>query len=370
MFTAQDVSAASWFLDSYLNFSTGREHTTIVFYDRAWVGELFKEALVRVKQTKAVLINAGSISTPKATIDARGQGVDEYISILDLCCDTTYPATESSIAFTVKRRKCDVTTLEAARQGLTDDRLLSTLRKVFSCSLDCQARRADAFFSFLARHGDGYSIVVRSGEKRDAYLTIEDTEPWMEICGRLKETDVRFLPAAELFYSGKKVNGQFKCCRSAFSLLPLRSNKATETSLYNDLLELGKSLASETVTITIENNTVVSLQSTGSFADFYKSKTVDIVGLNYVVEVGIGLSYAALPLERNWGDTTNEAAAGVHVGLGADPTDTARFETTMHLDFVCPEVDVLVNGCYFFRDGKFTSVIESGCPSGPAAKAV
>jgi hypothetical protein len=353
MFEKNDVLSAASFLRSYLNFTNVNFHETVIFYDRFWVAEMFKQAFVDVKDTFVTFIDSNEIISPKAEIEKRWSDRSSYLSIFDLCCDITFPHNESSIVYTSDQKQCDVTTLEAARHGLTDERLLATFRKVFACSLQNQTARADSFYSSLALSPNGYTVIVKSGLEKEATLTIDDTEPWMEICGGLKELDVRFIPAAELFYSGNSVNGKFICVNSAFSLLPLRSNRPKDSELYEELLEIGKLMSEQTVTITVENRKVIDMTSSGNFASRYKKLTSGVVGLDYVVEVGIGLSYAALPLERNWGATTNEAASGVHLGLGADPTDTTRFETDMHLDFVCPDVEVTVNGKDFFKSGQF-----------------
>jgi hypothetical protein len=357
IFATSDVLSATDFLKSYLNLTVDIIHETVVFYDRLWVAEMFSQAFTDINRTNVTFIDGRNIDSPKVEIETRWLGRNNYLSILDLCCDTTFPNDESSIAYTLDHKQCDVTTLEAARHDLTDERLLATFRKVFACSLQNQTIRADAFYGALGLSPNGYEVIVRSGLNKEATLTIDDTDPWMEICGGLKELDVRFLPSAELFYSGNRVNGQLICVNSAFSLLPLRSNRPKDYELYLKLLEIGKLMSDQTVTLTVENRKVIDMTSSGSFASRYHELTSGIIGLNYIVEVGIGLSYAALPLERSWGATNNEAASGVHLGLGADPTDTTRFETDMHLDFVCPEVEIIVNNQDFFRSGQFVSDI-------------
>jgi hypothetical protein len=191
-------------------------------------------------------------------------------------------------------------------------------------------------------------LTGQAGEQRR--LIVSGKRPWMELCGPSVVGDVRFAPGCELFWNGDEVTGDFQCT-GALNLLPL-GNEFDEVS-YRRLLDLGRSLSREPLDLHIENGQLTGIDSAGKLADDFKEIFDTDVAYSHVVEVGIGLSPTALPLITSWASPTNEAVAGVHVGFGADPANIDHFDTRIHLDFVVPEVRVIVNDHLFYADGGF-----------------
>ncbi|MET8860319.1 hypothetical protein [Streptomyces sp. NPDC004579] len=248
----------------------------------------------------------------------------------------------------------DYTSYEFPRRDLLAWQAETVLAGHFAGDPAAQRQSADRFFSLLSEHGDGgnYTVEVLSGpadERRR--LTVSGKRPWMELCGPAVVGDIRFAPGCELFWNGVEVDGDFHCT-GALNLLPLGNE--FDDAPYRRLLELGARLPGEGVDLRLKEGRLVAVDSPGTLAAAFSEVFARDEAYSTVVEVGIGLSPAALPLITSWASPTNEAVSGVHVGFGADPADIDRFTTRIHLDFVAPDVTVLVNGQVFYTNGEFT----------------
>jgi len=338
------------FFERYLYFDVGgREHISVLFYDRplpAW----FLEGIDAVAGTRWQMVDARTVESQRRVLAELWAPEQRYVSVHDYVVDTFFPATDNAVRFAEAGRGVDYTSFEFPRFDVSPEQMERLLAIYVRGNPAAHLRYADSFFELLD-DDPGYSIRVRSGERGEDVLEVRGPEPWMELAGPLCEGNIRFAPGAELFYHGRSVSGTL-CCRGGINLLPLRSNHV-DVELCRRLLEMARQIPEDPIHIDVEDGRIVALRSSSTAAaDFTATLSCD-EAFGHVVEVGIGLSPTARPLIFDWAASSNEAVPGIHLGIGADPANTRRFKTLVHLDFVCPDVTIEVNGACFYDGSGF-----------------
>jgi len=336
------------FYSNYLNFPhDGREHISVLFYDRP-LPRWFGEGLEAIQGTRWIYVDANKIASQREVLEALWAPGKRYLSVHDYVVDTFFPGFQTAVRFTEVGHDVDYTSFEFPRFDVTQDQMEELLWRYVRGDCRDQLQRADVFYQILG-NDPGYEVVVRSGPNRTQTLVVRGPEPWMELVGPLCEGNVRFAPGAELFYHGRQVSGTLHC-NAGINLLPLRSPDP-EVELCRALLDAAQVLRDDPIDLEIRGGRVVAIRSVGPAARRFKDLFATDEAFSHVVEVGLGLSVTAGPLEYTWAATSNEAVAGIHLGIGADPADTARFNTQVHLDFVCPDASIEVNGKLYY-DGR------------------
>ncbi len=343
------------YLGELLNKNIGaREHHLFAFYDSDLLPQAFLRGLASVPNIRFHAVDCRGLKSQAEVLDQFYDPQNNYLTIFDLCLETLYPEDKSAIRYAHREKGLDFMSFEFPRYGYTAAQIEEILKRVITCSPNLQLQRANSFYEKLAENR-GYTIDVLSGPDYTSRLQIQGPKPWMEIAGPLQEGDIRFAPGAELFYSGSEVNGRFHTYGGGMNLLPLRTTKVTQEILddIEELTRLGARLRDEPLELFIENGRVTAIESATSIARDFKRLMDKSDAFYNVVEVGLGLSDAAGPIIFDWASTTNEAIAGIHIGLGADPGQPDRFDTTIHLDFVINHTDIRVNGEPYLLNGAF-----------------
>jgi hypothetical protein len=342
-------------------FPDGRRVTVVGLYDRE-LPEALWQGLSAVPGTVLLgydLREGDPTDHLKEILSAPGAG---HFSFHNFCEVQGRPAARFAKSYTksatgegsTTHAGADYTSYEFPRRDLTSWQVETVLAGHFAGDPAAQRQNADHFFSLLSARPDGsdYTVEVLSGpagERRR--LTVTGKQPWMELCGPSVAGDVRFAPGCELFWNGVEVSGDFHCT-GALNLLPLGNE--FDDAPYRRLLQLGALLPGEGVDLRLKEGRLTGIESPGPLAAAFAEVFASDEAYSHVVEVGIGLSPAALPLITSWASPTNEAVSGVHVGFGADPAHIDRFATRIHLDFVAPDVTILVNDEVFYDSGQFT----------------
>ncbi|MFJ9041442.1 hypothetical protein ACIRF8_33365 [Streptomyces sp. NPDC102406] len=342
-------------------FTDGRRVTVVGFYDRE-LPEALWQGISAVPDLTLIAYDLRE-GDPTDHLEKLLSAPDAgHFSFHDFCQVLSRPTSRFAKGYAKSRTAtgdepgagADYTSYEFPRRDLESWQVETVLAGHFAGDPAEQRRSADRFFSLLSR-GDGadYTVEVLSGPASERRrLTVTGKSPWMELCGPSVVGDVRFAPGCELFWNGAEVDGDFHCT-GALNLLPLGNE--FDDAPYRRLLELGALLPDEAVDLRLKAGRLTGIDSPGPLAAAFAEVFASDVAYSHVVEVGIGLSPAALPLITSWASPTNEAVSGVHVGLGADPAHIDRFATRIHLDFVAPDVTVLVNGELFYDQGRFTA---------------
>lgn len=343
------------YLSELLNKNTGgREHHLFAFYDSDLMPSAFWRGLSSYPHATFHAVDCRGLESQSAVLDRFYDPERNYLTIFDFCLETLYSEKKAAIRYAHREKGLDFMSFEFPRYGYTPIQIEAVLARVVACSPNLQLERANSFYEKLAENV-GYTIDVLSGPDHTSHLQVKGPKSWMEIAGPLQEGDIRFAPGAELFYSGRDVSGRFHTHKGGLNLLPLRTSTVTQDTL-NDVGEftrLGARLREEPLELFIENGKVTGLESRTSIAKDFKKLMDKSQAFYNVVEVGLGLSHAAAPIIYDWASTTNEAVAGIHIGLGADPGQPDRFDTNIHLDFVINHADIRVNGEEYFRNGTF-----------------
>lgn len=327
-----------------------REHISILFYDRA-LPSWFLAGLSDVAQTRWLTVDARSIESQQDVLRRWWDPRRRYISVHDYVVDTFFGAEQAAVRFAEVSQGIDYTSFEFPRFDVSDAQIEFLLTRFVQGDPLAQLRRADAFYSALD-NDPGYQIVVQTGPQSHT-LTITGPHPWMELTGPLCEGNMRFAPGSELFYHHHDAAGEL-WCGAGVNLLPLRAAEPDRETCQR-ILTLGAALPSDPLVLTLDAGRVVSVVSErGQSAEMFQ-QLIDAQGaFSHVVEIGVGLSMAARPLVKEWAATSNEAIPGVHIGVGADPSNTARFSTNVHMDFVCPDATITINGTPFYGNGRFS----------------
>ncbi|MCB2261968.1 MAG: hypothetical protein LGR52_03380 [Candidatus Thiosymbion ectosymbiont of Robbea hypermnestra] len=343
------VAKTTKFFDSYLNPDVGpREHISLLFTDLN-LPDWFMDGLEKVKGTKWKLVDTRTIESQRAVLEEFWNPKTRYISVHDYTAHGFFGAGQSAVKFAEVNDGIDYTSFEFPRFGLTAEQIEVLLRRYVSGDPHEHMGHVDAFFALL-NNNPRYSIAFQTGPNHDHALAVTGPGPWMELAGPLCEGNMRFAPGAEIFYHGRDVSGELYCSEG-INLLPLRSNDP-QKDLCEQFLRLGHLIREDPLILSIEASSLVDYSSArGKSAQLFKQLSDTDAAFFHLVEVGIGMSHAASPLIHDWAATSNEAVPGVHIGIGADPANTGRFKTNVHVDFVCPTARILVNGKPFY-DGK------------------
>jgi hypothetical protein len=345
--------AATRFFERYLNLLVGeREHISILFIDNdlpTW----FMEGIHSCKGTRWVVVDAGSICSQRDVLLSLWNPEARYVSVHDYVTKTFFPLHATAVRFAEVANSIDYTSFEFPRFDLSAQQIAVLLARYVVGDPCIQERLADAFYRLLA-DDPSYKIEILSGPSFEHSLIVRGPLPWMDLAGPLVEGNVRFAPGAELFYHGTAVSGTL-WCSGGINLLPLR-HPETDVDLCRRLIALGRELDADPVLLAIRDGRVSDLSSVGSLGEQLKESFAVDEGFSHIVEVGIGLGENCAPLISDWAATSNEAVPGIHVGIGADPANTRRFRTRVHMDFVCPDVKIIVNGHAWFDSGKFIGI--------------
>lgn len=351
------VDKTTRFFDRYLNPDVGsREHVSLLFTDvslPAW----FVDGLAGVQRTTWKIVDIRSLESQRAVLERLWDPERRYVSVHDYTAHRFFGVDESAVKFAEVSRGIDYTSFEFPRFGLTGEQIDILLQRYVNGDPRKHLGHVDAFFELL-NDDPGYSITFQTGPRLDHLFTVTGPGPWMELAGPLCEGNMRFAPGAEIFYHGGDVSGEL-CCSEGINLLPLRSNDP-ERALCEQFLQLGYLIQEDPLVLRIEASQVVDYRSArGESARLFERISGTDAAFFQLVEVGIGLSHTAAPLIHDWAATSNEAVPGVHVGIGADPADTKRFKTNVHMDFVCPGSRILVNGGLFYDGKAFTAPVSA-----------
>jgi hypothetical protein len=346
-----DAERVQAFFERYLCLDTGgREHVTVLFYDRP-LPEPFLAGLREVRGTRLVTVAIDRLRSQAELLTAMYEPGQRYLSVHDYCVETVFPLELSASGFAQRAgRAIDYTSFEFPRFDVTEEQISLLLRRFTRSDPSREAAQSEAFFALLGDH-PGYRVTIHSGAGLDCVLTIEGPSPWMELCGPLVEGDIRFAPGSELFYNGAAVNGTLHCA-GGVNLLPLRSDRLDEP-MCRAILGLGRRIPEDPLDLHFSAGCLIDIQSAGPLAGEFMALFQRDAAFTWVGEVGIGMAKSAGPLIHDWAAPSNEAVPGVHVGLGANPGDPLRFDTTVHMDFVAPEVQIAVNGAGFYDRGTF-----------------
>lgn len=343
-----DAARVAQFFRSYLHDPRPeRERLIAVVCDRDFP-DAFWRGLESVGTLRRIDLRQGG--SPRRIVEG-ALHAGWYVSVHEYLADHFLPAGEQLVSLTHHRADVDYTSFEFPRNAPSAAQIEHQLALFTSQEPGAQARAADRFFALLGGNLD-YRIEVRSGTQRDRSLVIPGPAPWMEICGPLWPSAVRFAPGAELFHRGQGVRGVLQCS-GALNLLPLRG-PYQEPERVDALLALGRRLPDDPIDLHVEDGRVVAIMSQGGLGAGFTELLADDPAFATVVEVGIGLSFPPEQLVRDWPATSNEAAIGVHLGIGADPGDVGRFRTPIHVDFVSTDLEVLVNGSRYLANGAFS----------------
>jgi hypothetical protein len=338
---------ARFFEAALPKFPDGRKVTVVGIYDMDFPESLWQG----ISSVSDVILLSYDLreGDPSKHLEEIWSTQAGYFSFHDFCDVLGRPASRLVKSW-AKSGKADYTSYEFPRLELEPWQAETVLAGHFAGDPRHQRKIADRFFSLLAGHGS-YEVEVLTGPAGDQRrLVVSGKRPWMELCGPNIVGDVRFAPGCELFWNGVDVTGDFHCA-GALNLLPL-GNEFDETP-YRRLLDFGRAIGNEPLDLHVETGRLTGIDSDGQLAGGFKEVFATDVAYSHVVEVGIGLSSAALPLITSWASPTNEAVSGVHVGFGADPANIDRFGTRIHMDFVTPEVSVNVNDQPFYQHGEF-----------------
>lgn len=343
------VEKTTRFFHGYLNLDVGsREHVSLLFTD-VNLPDWFLVGLGGVKGTTWKVVDTRTIESQRTLLEGLWDPRARYISVHDYTAHRFFGVDQSAVKFAEVSNSIDYTSFEFPRFGLTSEQIAILLCRYVSGDPFQHIGHVDAFFELLNDDPD-YNIVFQTGPKHSYELTVAGPGPWMELAGPLCEGNMRFAPGAEIFYHDGDVSGELHCSEG-INLLPLRSNDP-EKDLCQQFLRLGRLIQEDPIVLSIEASKVVGYRSAcGRSEQLFRQITETNAAFYQLVEVGIGMSYAASPLIHDWGATSNEAVPGVHVGIGADPANTKRFKTNVHVDFVCPTSRILVNDKLFY-DGK------------------
>ncbi len=338
------------YFDEYLSkIKHSHNIQIILFYDPGYFSTDIIDAF---REMNAMVINARICNNAYETVK-KNHRKNSIMCIFEFTVETIFPKDKSNFRYIEKNHtSAALTTLELPRYNLTQVQVTETLERWLKDSPFEHLKIADSFFEKLEMKKNPYSLKFITGKQEVFYkLTVEDISPIMEISGPLEIGDIRFAPAAELYYGGNQINGSLLCNRGALSILPFRSINRDEKDLYENILYAGKMLKDDSVLLTIQAGTIISIESENSYVEKVFN---DILFSHYaftsIVEVGIGLSTTSFPLIYNWGATSNEASLGMHLGIGADPTNANNTTTKMHFDFICPQVQIMVNDQLFYNN--------------------
>ena len=347
-FTASQVKS---FFEKRLHIpKDGRSHHTVVFHDID-LPPSFLSGLQALNGTQVHVVDAKKEADQTRLLnDIRAEG-ESYLSIHDFLSSTIYDQDKNARDYIKKHSNGDYTCFEFPRTELDHGKSLELIaRYVLSDPIEEQ-NFADAFFNLLLTQPD-YTVEILSGPDREHRLTVIGTAPWMELCGPLLEGDLRFAPGSELFYNSTSVEGSFYCA-GALNLLPIRGMDLDE-AYCQQLLDWGRRLPHEPIVMKLEKGTLLDINGTGKLCKDL-APLMFMPDYNTLVEVGIGLMRSALPFIYDWASPSNEGAPGVHLGFGADPGNILSATTSIHMDFVNPDTEIIVNGEQFFANGRFAA---------------
>ncbi|WP_461481387.1 M29 family metallopeptidase [Porticoccus sp.] len=343
------------FFTKYLNLDIGaREHISVLFTDIA-LPKWFRDGLGGVTDTTWKIIDARKLDSQRALLETLWDPQRRYISVHDYTVSTFFGNEQSAVKFAEISTGIDYTSFEFPRYDVEESQVETLLKRYVSGDPNTQLGDVDCFFHFLD-DDPAYVIDFHTGPGYEHVLTVRGPEPWMELAGPLCEGNMRFAPGAEIFYHGNAVNGELYCAEG-INLLPLRSGQL-EKALCQHALQLGRLVMSDPLVLAISLSRITAIDSVkGHSAKLFRQICDEDEAFLHLVEVGIGMNPSAGPLIHNWAATSNEAVPGVHIGVGADPANTSRFQTNVHLDFVCPSTLIQVNKQQFYDGQCFTKPI-------------
>jgi hypothetical protein len=337
------------FYQQRLNLSIeNRKHHTVVFHDVELPTALL-DGLQKIKRTQLHIFKVDQRADPANILRKLGNSDECYISVHDFLSSTVYDKNASAREFIKASLNGDYTCFEFPRFGYKESHFQELLSRYVASDPIQEQAYADRFFDLLL-DDHGYTVDILSGPEREYKLSVKGPAPWMELCGPLMDGDLRFAPGSELFYNGNQVDGAFYC-KGALNLLPIRGMEI-DGELCGHLIELGKRLPHEPFAVTFNSGKLMTISGEGKLAEDF-SKVLFTPAYQHLVEVGIGLMPSALPFIYDWAAPSNEGAPGVHLGFGANPGNVFASTTSIHMDVVNPEAEILVNGKHFFKDGKF-----------------
>lgn len=343
------TSKTEIFFEKYLNKNIGNlERSIVLFYDDN-LPDWFIEGLKR-NTKKLIQINCKRVTSQKEIIDELWQVKTNYITVLDFVAYSFFPSDKSAVKFCEIAKRIDYTSFEFPRYDINNEKIEHLLTTWIEGDPDEQLEICDTFYGLLSKRIP-YKIEFYTGKDQKYKMTVTGGDPWMELAGPLCEGNMRFAPGSEVFYHGQEVNGVLEC-REGINLLPLR-NKSVDKPMCEALLSFARLLKNDPVQLIIEKGQIIDVVSEGSSSKTYKKLIEKESSFKEIVEVGIGFNYNSLPIINTWLDSSNEAAPGFHLGVGADPSNTSRFNTCIHMDFMCPDSRIIINDELFFDGEKY-----------------
>jgi hypothetical protein len=330
-----------------LNLGAERHHTVFVVDF-----ELPDETRARLREhlaplpTKVHFLSLGE--NPGALLaEAERAGVDlgrDYVSVHTL--SSGHSGFDASQAFFRRIRRGDFTRLElpCREMGFEPGQANTLLGVVERADYIEQDTLSDVFFSML----EGRSPYRVEVETPGSLLVIEDSRPWFQLGGRLREGEVRILPGGEVAYTGDGVHGTLTV-DGALLATPTRPAAAPRAT---ELGALSARLAEEPVQLDIQGGRLVGIRSQGALGETLW-RLFDHEAYRKLTEVGVSFNRACAQFVHDWPAASNEGRPGVHIAVGGDPeADGVREglqQPVVHVDLMAARTLVRINGEVFLR---------------------
>jgi leucyl aminopeptidase (aminopeptidase T) len=205
-----------------------------------------------------------------------------------------------------------------------------------------QERIADRFFALLStRKPYRVSVKTESGN-----LVVEDRRPWFDFAGRLREGELRFLPAGEVSYAGDRADGEF-IVDGAILPFPEHPDLAEKARAIG---RLSRTVELDPLVLEIRKGLIVNASGNVRAREAISRLFDEDNRYRQVVEVGISFNSASRKFIHQWPAASNEVHPGVHLGLGGDPSrSNKRGPALIHIDLIAANCQVLVNGQRFLQ---------------------
>jgi len=219
------------------------------------------------------------------------------------------------------------------------------LRIVMKADYREQELIAHRFFDLLSRRKP-YTV---KAETADGTLLVNDERPWYDFSGRLREGEMRILPAGEVSYAGNHVEGDFTVDGA---ILPFPEHP--ELAAYASRLgRLSRTMRRRPLQLKIRRGKVIDVGGKGDAPRAFRRLFEKDERYRRVVEVGISFNSASRRFIHSWPAASNEVHPGVHLGIGGDPSRNddgyERAARLIHIDLIAVNCRVDVNGQGFLR---------------------
>jgi hypothetical protein len=207
-----------------------------------------------------------------------------------------------------------------------------------------QEQIADRFFDLLDE-ASPYEVIVKTPRST---MTVRDDRGWFDITGRLRQRELRILPAGEVSYTGDRVSGEFSV-DGAILPFPEHPDAAADA---RRLQRVNSDLREHPLRVRISEGSVTEVRGRGRAARTLSKLFEQDERYRSVTEVGIAFNRECHTFVHDWAAASNESRPGVHLGLGGDPSPdegSERGSPLVHIDCIAGNCEVLVNRHPFLR---------------------